>query len=101
MNPPTKNSTILIATFSPWHNGKRLPINGNVEPLLDFFTAKVKKTVLIDQVYPGSDFVMPRVEIYSGKKQQIKKQSWWMYCLYPFLQATNTGATHITFKIRD
>ncbi|HSA83363.1 MAG TPA: glycosyltransferase [Patescibacteria group bacterium] len=96
-----QNTTVLIATFSPWKNGKRLPINGNVEPMIDFFTTRVKKTVLIDQVYPGSDFVMPPVEYYEKKKQTIKKLSWWVYCLYPFLKLTNTGATHISFKLRD
>src|SRR5258708_2590192 len=97
----TLKTTVLIATFSPWKNGKRLPINGNVEPMIDFFTRRVGKTVLIDQVYPGSDFVMPRVEIYQKKKQKIKKVSWWVYLLYPFLKASNTDATHISFKLRD
>jgi glycosyltransferase involved in cell wall biosynthesis len=101
MKPLAKTHSILIATFSPWHNGKRLPINGNVEPLVDFFTAKLRKTVLIDQVYPGSDFVMPNVEVYKLKKKTIKKLSWWVYLLFPFLKLTNTGATHITFKLRD
>lgn len=101
MQSLNKNSTVLIATFSPWRKGKRLPINGNVEPMIDFFTPRIKKTVMLDQVYPGSDFVMPRVEVYKGKKQTIKRVSWWMYVLYPFLKLTNTGATHISFKIRD
>jgi glycosyltransferase involved in cell wall biosynthesis len=101
MNSLTKDTQVLIATFSPWKNGKRLPINGNVEPLIDFFTSKVKKTVLIDQVYPGSDFVMPRIEAYQRKKLTVHRVSWWIYVLYPFLKLTNTGATHISFKIRD
>lgn len=101
MKPLSENATILIATFSPWKNGKRLPINGNLEPMRDFFSNKVKKTVLIDQVYPGSDFVMPRIEIYEKGKQRIKKLSWWVYLLYPFLKITNTGATHVSFKLRD
>src|SRR6185437_15154055 len=95
-------SNVLIATFSPWKNGKRLPINGNVEPMIDFFAPRTVSTVLIDQVYPGSDFVMPRVEIFSGnKKPKIKSCSWWVYIFYPFLKLTNTGATHISFKLRD
>lgn len=101
MIPLGKKTSVLIATFAPWHKGKRLPINGNVEPLLDFFVPKVKKIVLIDQVYPGSDFVMPRVEMYENKKKKVKRLSWWVYILYPFLQLTNTGATHISFKLRD
>ena len=94
-------SNILIATFSPWKQGKRMPINGNVEPMIDFFTVRVGKTVLIDQIYPGSDSVMPRVEEYKKKKQTIKKVSWWLYILYPFLKLSNTDATHISFKLRD
>lgn len=98
----SKNTKMLIATFSPWKQGKRLPINGNVEPMIDFFAPKTQKTVLIDQVYPGSDFVMPRIEVYEQKKSvQIKKSSWWVFILSPFLHLTNTGATHISFKLRD
>jgi glycosyltransferase involved in cell wall biosynthesis len=96
-----KDSSVLIATFSPWEKGRRLPINGNVEPMLDFFTPRVRKTVLIDQVYPGSDFVMPKTEIYIKKKRRIVDASWWLYILYPFLLIANKGGTHIAFKIRD
>lgn len=98
----SKKTKIFIATFSPWQKGKRLPINGNLEPMLDFFVPKVKKIVLIDQVYPGSDFVMPRIEIYeNGRRINITTLSWWLYFLYPFLKLTNYGGTHIPFKLRD
>lgn len=94
--------TVLIATFSPWKLGKRLPINGNVEPMLDFFTPKAKKTVLIDQPYTGSDSVMPRIEVYEkGKKPQLFSSGYLMYILYPFLKITNYEGTHVTFKLRD
>lgn len=96
-----KDSTVLIASFSPWKKGKRLPINGNIEPMIHFFTPKVKKTVLIDQPYPGSDFVMPRIERYEGKKFLLGTSSWWLYLLQPFLKLTNNDGTHISFKIRD
>ena len=96
-----KNTNVLIATFSPWQKGIRLPINGNVEPMLDFFTPKVSTTVLIDQVYPGSDFVMPKTEIYKNSKKIVKNSAWWLYILYPFLKLVNTGGTHIVFKLRD
>jgi glycosyltransferase involved in cell wall biosynthesis len=92
----------LIATFSPWKNGIRLPINGNVEPMLDFFISKVKKTVLIDQAYPGSDFLFPRIEVYQkGKKPVITTTSKWMSFLYPFLKRNSYNATHISYKLRD
>lgn len=95
-------SKVLIATFSPWKNGIRLPINGNVEPMVDFFTKRVAETVLIDQPYPESDFLLPRVEIYKGKKlSKIAKVSWYLYFIYPFLQFANSNKTHIAFKLRD
>lgn len=95
-------SRVLIATFSPWKNGIRLPINGNVEPMLDFFTKRVAETVLIDQPYPESDFLMPKVEEYRGKKLVRKKNmSWYLYCLYPVLKIANNNNTHAAFKIRD
>lgn len=95
-------TTVLIATFSPWKNGRRLPTNGNVEPLLDFFVPKTTKTVLIDQPYPGSDFILPRIEVYyAGKRARITGVSWWLYCLYPFLLAIKSNGTHIIYKVRD
>ncbi len=99
-----KQSTVCIATFSPWIGGKRLPINGNVEPLLDFFVPQCKKVVLIDQIYPGSDFVMPRIEVYGQKRKTVHRSSWFLYVLYPFLAFVNTknpGETHVSYKIRD
>lgn len=102
MSSLNKKTKVLIATFSPWINGKRLSINGNLEPMLDFFLPKVRKTILIDQVYPGSDFVMPRIEIHeSGRKTKVTSSSWWLYFLLPFLKLTNYGGTHIPFKLRD
>ncbi len=94
--------SVLIASFSPWIGGKRLPINGNVEPLLDFFVPKIKKTVLIDQVYPGSDFVLPRIEVYKrGKRPEIFTSSLLVFWLQPLLKYFNYGGTHVTFKLRD
>ena len=102
MNPLNKKTKVLIATFSPWQKGKRLSINGNLEPMLDFFVPKVRKIILIDQVYPGSDFVMSRIEVYeNGRKTKVTSLSWWLYFLYPFLKLTNYGGTHTPFKLRD
>ncbi len=94
----------MVATFSPWKNGKRLPLNGNVEPLCDFFVPKVRHFILIDQPYPGSDEVMPRIEAYTKIKKQVRHPSWWMYFLYPILKIVNTkdpGITHVSYKLRD
>ena len=97
-----KKTTVFIATFSPWKDGKRLPINGNLEPMVDFFAPRTKRTVLIDQVYPGSDFVIPRVEVYEkGKLKKITRHLPFIYLLYPLLKLTNKSGTRVVFKIRD
>lgn len=96
-----KNARVLIATFSPWKNGRRLPINGNLEPMRDFFTPKVEKTVIIDQVYPGSDFILPRIEIYEREEGSIQGTGIMVNWLKPLLLLFNHGGTHIVFKLRD
>ncbi len=94
-------TNVLIATFSLWKDKKRTSLNGNLEPLLDFFISKVKKIVLIDQPYPGSDMLLPRIEVYEKGKKQVSHSSFFMYLLYPFLKVVNYNATHPSFKIRD
>jgi glycosyltransferase involved in cell wall biosynthesis len=97
-----RNSNVLIATFSPWEGNTRLPINGNVEPMVDYFTKRVARTTLIDQPYPGSSFVVPRIERYIGKKlENITASGWLVKILSPFLRFRNFGGTHISFKLRD
>lgn len=101
-NVISKTSHVLIATFSPWKNGVRLPINGNLEPMRDYFVPRVKTVVLIDQVYPGSDFVLPRVEVYeNGMFKNISSISLVMWLLNPFLWFSNKSGTQIVFKMRD
>lgn len=95
-------SSVLIATFSPWNNGKRGPTNGMVEPLISFFVPKNSQVTLIDQPYPGSDRIFPMVEIY--KKGKLIKKTNSFVCtmlLYPILFLQNTSATRISFKLRD
>lgn len=96
------NFSIIFATFSPWENNQRLPTNGMIEPMLSFFVPKVKRFVLIDEPHPGSDRLLPVVEIYENG-QMIKKSnsSFLVSWLYPFLKSRNTVGTHIPFKIRD
>lgn len=98
----SKESSVLIATFSPHQKGKRLPTNGMIEPLLSFLGQKVNKIVLLDQPYPGSDALIPFVEIYNnGKLVNSRRSSVFLYFLYPFLKVVNYDATHIAFKLRD
>lgn len=98
----SKKDRILIATFSPWKEGKRLPINGNLEPMIDFFLPKVGKIVLIDQIYPGSDFLLPKVEEYTnGKKTEDKNLSFLFKILIPFLKNADKDTTQPIFKLRD
>lgn len=97
-----KESRILIATFSPWKNGKRLPTNGMVEPLVDYFTNRYTDVCLIDQPHPGSDILLPRIETYDkGKLKKIGKSSFLVSSLTPLLVAQNVSATQISFKLRD
>ncbi|HSX09840.1 MAG TPA: glycosyltransferase [Candidatus Saccharimonadales bacterium] len=98
-----KNSTkILFATFSPWIKGVRLPTNGSLEPLREYFLPKVKTLVLIDQPIPGSDFVLPRNELYKNEKfEGIVPCAWYVSWLYGILWKNNTLGTRISFKIRD
>lgn len=95
-------SSILIATFSLWKDGKRTASNGILDPMLYFFTPRTKDLVLIDQPYPGSDRTIPTVEHF--KKNKINKKSKTLITAiltYPFLKMTNKPGTHLFFKIRD
>lgn len=99
----SKNTTVLFATFSVWRNNKRTPINGNIEPLRDFLVPKIGKLVTIDQPLPGSEQVMPKIEMYlhGSMKFTLHKSSWYVYVLKPILELFNSGGTRISFKIRD
>ena len=97
-----KFRAVLIATFSPWKGGVRLPTNGMVKPFVDYFSKRSKEFVLIDQPHPGSDILMPRIEIYkNGKQTKIVKNSFWLSWLRPVLSLTNVHKTQISFKLRD
>ena len=97
-----KFRAVLIATFSPWKDGKRLPTNGMVEPFVDYFSKISKEFVLIDEPHPGSDILMLRIEIYkNGKQTEIIKNSFWPSFLKPILWLTNVHKTQISFKLRD
>ena len=97
------DASVLFATFSLWTNGKRMPTNGSVEPLRNFLVPRIKKLVLIDQLVPGSEDVLHKIEVYLGHsmKYQSFKPSWWFGFIKPILQIRNTDGTHISFKIRD
>ncbi|MEK7472798.1 MAG: glycosyltransferase [Patescibacteria group bacterium] len=94
--------SVIFATFSPWENGARMPTNGMIEPMLKFFLPKTKHFILIDEPHPGSDRVIPVIEIYSnGKLVKKTTSSMFVSWLYPFLMMQNTVGTRIPFKIRD
>lgn len=97
-----KNSKVLVATFSPWKKGIRAPTNGMVEPFINFFSKTVNNFILIDQPHPGSDTLLPRIEIYKGRKlSKIEKSSLLVSWIYPILRLTNVSKTQVSFKIRD
>ena len=99
----SKESSILFATFSKWRDKKRLPTNGSIEPMRDFLVPKIKKLVIIDQLHPGSEGVMPKIEVYTNHNKNFKsyKSSWYIYLLKPLLFLFNTSSTQPIFKIRD
>ena len=97
-----KNSNVLVATFSPWKDGKRSPTNGMVAPFIDFFSNRVGYFALIDQPHPGSDRVIPFTEVYkNGKFQGTKKSSLIVSWLHPLLSFRNSSHTSMAFKLRD
>ncbi len=97
-----KDFSVIFATFSPWENNRRSPTNGMVEPMVAFFAPRTKKFVLIDQPHPGSDRLIPTIEIYeNGKHKKTTKSSLIVSWLYPLLVLNNTLKTSVAFKIRD
>lgn len=97
-----KKSSVLVATFSPWKDGQRSPTNGMVEPFVKFFSGYAGYFILIDQPHPGSDTVIPFIEIYeNGKLKRRRKSTFLVSWLYPFLSFGNAAKTSIIFKIRD
>lgn len=92
----------MIATFAVWKNGSRTASNGIMDPLLYYFRPRIKKLLLLDQPYPGSDRVMPIVETYkSGKVKSVDKTSITTAPLSFLLIHANKPGTHFVFKIRD
>jgi len=92
---------ILIANFSVWAKNKRTSINGNIEPLLSFFSPRAARVDLIDGPHPGSDTVITRFEIYKKGKLKKYSPSWFSLLLYPCLKIQNKNDTQVFFKIRD
>lgn len=99
----TRNTSVLFVTFSKWANKTRMPTNGSVEPLRDFLVPKIKKLVIIDQLHPGSDDVMPVIEEYfhQSLRYKLHHSSWWLYLIRPILVLSKRQDTQIRFKIRD
>lgn len=96
------NSSVLIATFSPWKNNIRAATNGMIEPMLSYMLPHFKTVWLVDQPYPGSDRFFPIVEEYTNKKlKKVEKTNVLIFPLLPFLYLTNKPGTRIAHKIRD
>lgn len=99
--PPS--ASVLFATFSLWNKGKRMPTNGSVEPLRDFLVPRVSRLVIIDQLAPGSEDVMHKIEVYEGhaKTPKTHMPSPLFRLMQPYMHMRNYTGTHISFKIRD
>src|SRR3989344_955641 len=97
-----KISSILFVTFSIRNQGKRTSINGMIEPMISFFTPLTKKFILIEQPHPGSDTVIPFLEVYKNGKLTKKSNSFiTSKILSPILKLNNENRTQISFKLRD
>lgn len=97
-----KINSILFATFSLRNNNQRTATNGMMEPMATFVAPKVERFTFIEQPHPGSDTVLPFVEVY--KRGQLRKRSQHLLSpriLSPLLTVTNTNQTQPVFKIRD
>lgn len=99
----TKNvNSVLFATFSVRNKGERTATNGMIEPMISFFAPKVKKFVLIEQPHPGSDEVIPFVEIYTAGKLVKQSQPFiTSRLLSPILKLITSPETSVIFKVRD
>lgn len=97
------DASIFIATFAPFEDGKRLPTNGMIEPMLSFFLPRAKKVTLLIEPHSGSDFIDPIVEEYKADKLQKSKEiSKLLYFpIYLLCKFQNDHKTHISLKLRD
>lgn len=98
-----KKKSVFFATFAPYENGKRLPTNGMVEPLMSFMLPRIRKFSIIIQPHPGSDRINPIVEIYeSGKLKKTWTMSPFFYLpIFLICKIQNASKTLISFKLRD
>lgn len=95
--------SILFATFSRWIDGKRLPTNGSIEPFRNFIVPRVKKFVLIDQLVPDSESVMPKYEVYEYGSMKFKSYPppQMIRAMSRLFHRVHSSGTSVLFKIRD
>lgn len=97
-----KLNSVIFATFSVRENNARSAINGMIEPLTNFFVPKTNRFILLEQPHPGSDTVIPFLEVYQNGKLN-KKSHFFLTSLlfYPLLKLSNANQTQVIFKVRD
>ncbi len=94
--------SVFIASFSAWQNGKRLPNNGMIEPMLEFFGPTTRNIILVDCTHPGSsDDVIPKIEYYEKGKLVKREEPKYLFPSKKLLEKHNTLETQPTFKLRD
>lgn len=98
-----KTSTVFFATFSRYENGKRLPTNGMVDPLLSFFLPKVRSLTLLDTPHLVSDTIEPVVEIYRGQRlvHRFILSKFWYLPIYFLCTLPSKKETRLSYKLRD
>lgn len=93
----------MIASFSHYEKGERLPTNGMIDSLLSFFLPRLNYLCLIDQPHPVSDSVDPVCEIYKERKLE-KKFIFSKYLYLPIFllcRLPSKNQTRISYKLRD
>lgn len=96
-----KFKSVVIASFSHWENGKRTPVNGMIEPLLQFFGPQAEEIILIDGPHPGSDRIKPKIEVYINGKLSNHSIKYFLFPPLFILERFNKLKTQPLFKIRD
>lgn len=94
-------NSLVISTFSAWRKGLRTPTNGMIEPLLSFFDTRCNEITLIDCPHPGSDDIVPKIEIYKKGHLVDRKRPYFLFPPTWVLRKFNILKTQPTFKARD
>ncbi len=97
------SSSIFIATFSHYSKGERQAKNGMVNPLISFFSPKVREIILLDEPHVISDTIDPVVERFYRRKlkERFVISSLFYLPIYLLCKIKTTSKTRVSYKLRD